>query len=835
MAETLLRDLRYAARAMSRARGVTAVAVLTLALGIGATTTMFSVAYAALWRPLPFAGVDRLVVLYQTRVTPRDGLVRLRWSKPVVDSLQQNLQETAVQAFRPAVGSRAFDSIATFTPTNLTLSAPGDAEQLDGETVSPEYFATLRIAPILGRLFADETVRLTPDATNETVVIAERLWQRRFNRDPQIVGRVVRVNDVPLTIAGVLPAPFAGLSGRSQLWIPRTLAPRLTYSEYLTTPQHFISVIARIATDLDRVNAALAAIGPRLGDRGSPPGAQWSARAVPLTEARVDPTLRRSVIVLVVAAVCVLLTASVNVAALLLARARMRQREMAVRLAIGSSRTRLVRQLLTESALLAAVASTGGIVIAAWGIDLFASIAPDVIASARNDYGTFAPFATPTLDVRMLLFTMAVTIGTTVVCGLVPALQASRPDLVAGLRQNDRGGTRHRMLATLVATEIALAVLLLASSGLLLESFVRIEGMRAGFVADNVLTFWVRPPNSKYLPADGPAIVERVLTRIEQTPGVRSAAVNRCTPFTGCARTTIFFADRPTDPLNAPPVGRHYVSAEYFRTLGIPVLAGRALTTADRIGRPPVTVINETAARRFWPGEDPIGKRVWFGSATGFTDPARPVEVVGVVGDVKYAGVDQPVNADFYTSYLQFAYPDTMVIVKAAGPATAVVPALRSAVASVDGSIPIFDVLTLDDRIAAAVSRPRFNASVVSLFAAAALLLAAIGVYGMLSYSVSSRMREIGVRLALGADSVRVMRLVVGDGLRLTLIGGAIGAAGAVAAARLLRGWLTGVGDLDPWMLAGVAILMLGVAAVAAFLPARRAGAVDPLSVLRSE
>jgi predicted permease len=824
--DTILRDVRYALRTLARARAMTAVAVATLALGIGTTATMFSVAYAALWRPLPFGDVERLVILYQTRSTPRDGLIRLRWSKPTIDQLAT----TVVQAFRPAGASDepAFDSLATFTATNLTLSGPGDPEQLDGETVSPEYFSTLRVAPIVGRTF-------DTDQVSDTIVISERLWRRRFTGDAKILGRVVRVNDLPLTIIGVLPGSFAGLNGRSQLWIPRSIAPRLTYADYLTTPQHFISVVARIRGDIGGVNAALAAIGPRLADSASAPDAVWSARAVPIGEARIDPTLRRSVIVLVVAAFCVLLTASVNVAGLLLARARTRQREMAVRLAIGSSRTRLVGQLLAEAGILSLMATAGGIAIAAWGIDVFASLSPDVIASARNDYGTFSPFATPQLDVGILLFTLAVTVGTTIVCGLAPALQASRPDLVARLKQDDRGGTRHRALGALVAGEIALAFLLLVSAGLLLESFARIERLRSGFVANDVLTFWVRPPNSKYPPADGPAIVERMLSAVEQTPGVRTAAVNRCTPFTGCARTVVFFPGHPADPQSAPVVGRHYVSADYFRTLAIPLVAGRALTPSDRAGRPPVTVVNETAARRFWPGENPIGKRVWFGSATGFTDPTRPVEVVGVVGDVKYESVDQPVNADFYTSYLQFAYPDTMVIVRAAGSASAIVPALRTAVASVDASIPIFDVLTLDDRIAAAVSRPRFNAGVVSLFAAAALLLAAIGVYGMLSYSVSSRMRELGVRLALGASRARVTRLVVGDGLRLTAIGGAIGAAGAIAAARALRGWLTGVGDLDPWMTAGAAIVLFAAAFLAAFIPARRAGAVDPLTVLRQE
>ena len=328
--------------------------------------------------------------------------------------------------------------------------------------------------------------------------------------------------------------------------------------------------------------------------------------------------------------------------------------------------------------------------------------------------------------------------------------------------------------------------------------------------------------------------LERMLASIERAPGVESAAVNRATPFMGGSRSIVFFPDQPAEPATAPAVGRHYVSADYFRTLGIPLRAGRGLTPADRAGRPPVAVVNETGARRFWPGENPIGKRVWFGTTTGpFSDRAHAVEIVGVVGDVKYDGIGQPMGADFYTSYLQFAYPDTMVIVKTRGPAEAVVPALRSAVASVDSAVPIYDVMTLDDRIGAALARPRFNATIVAAFAGAALLLAALGVYGVLSYSVSARMREIGVRLALGADAARVVRLVLGEGLRLAAIGAALGVAAALAATRLMQGLLAGVAPADPRVLAGGALAMLAAACLAAWLPARRASTVDPISVLR--
>ncbi len=824
--DTVLQDVRYAVRAVARMRSVAAVAIITLALGIGATTTMFSVVYGALLRSLPFADPDRLVILFTTSVTPRDGLTRLRWSRPHIIELQASVT--------------SFESVGSFTPALLSTSGRGDPEQVDGEVVSPGYFQALRVAPIAGRIFRSEED--TVAGAQPVTIISARLWKRRFAGDPAIVGGTLRVNEVPLTVIGILPDGFAGLSGKAEIWIPPPMAARLTYAEYLTTAQNFIAVVARLknGVTLGQANAELAAIGSRIAGAGSPRDAVWSAAAVPIGDARIDATVRRSALVLLGAAACVLLIACVNVASLLLARARLRRREMAVRLALGSSRGRLIQQLLTEGLLMAAVAGACGTVLAAWGMEVFARTAPEVVPSGRNNYGLIAAFGRPALDPGVLMFALAMTLGTTMLFALAPALEASRPELATALKENDRGGGRQgRALSMLVISEVALACLLLTASGLLIESFARIQNRRTGFVADNVLTFWVRPPGSRYAPADGPATLERLLTRIQTVPGVESAAVNRCTPFTGCSRSIVFFPDRTVARGDAPGVGRHYVSADYFRTLGIPLLAGRTLTAADRADRAPVAVVNETGARRFWPGETAIGKRVWFGTTTGpFSDPAHAVEIVGIVGDVKYEGVEQPDSpdrADFYTSYLQFSFPDTMMIVKTRGAATSLLPAMRTAVASVDPALPIYDAMTLDERIGAAISRPRFNATLLTAFAGAAVLLAAIGVYGVLSYSVSSRMREIGVRLALGADARRVVSLVLGEGLRLAAIGAGIGLAAALAAAQFLQGLVAGVSASDPRLLAASAVLMTAVAGLAAFLPARRASTVDPIVVLRDQ
>jgi predicted permease len=824
--DTFARDLRYAVRALLRMRGVAVVAILTLALGIGSTTTMFSVVYARLLRPPPFADSDRLVILFNTRVTPSEGLVRLRWSMPNVTALRS--------------AATSFETVASFTGALFSMSGQGDPEHIEGEVVSSDYFKTLRVTPVAGRTFRPEED--TVSGAQPVTMISSRLWRRKFAGDPAVIGGTIVVNDVPLTIVGILPEGVAGLTGKAELWIPPPMAARLTYADYLTTPQNFISVIARLkeGATLAHANAELAAIGSRFIGNGNAPGTSWGAVSVPLRDARVESTDRRSALMLLAAASCVLVIACANVASLLLARARVRRREVAVRLAIGSGRLRLVQQMLTEGLVMATAAGACGTLLAWWAVDVFARTAPAPVPSGRNNYLAIGSLGAPALDPAVLMFTLAVAVSTTLLCALVPALAASRLELVTALKEDNRsGGRRGRALSVLVVGEVAIACLLLTASGLLIENFARIQSRRAGFVADGVLTFWVRPPGSRYPVASGPATVDRLLTRIQAVPGVESAAVNRCTPFSGCSRTILFLPGGPMDPANAPGVGRHYISADYFRTLGIPILAGRALTPADRAGSQPVAIVNESGARRFWPGENPIGKRVWFGSTTGpFSDPARAVEIVGVAGDVKYEGVDQPDRpdrADFYTSYLQFSYPDTMVIVKARGAATALLPAMRTAVASIDPSLPIYDAMTLDERIGAAVSRPRFNATLLCSFAGAAMLLAAIGVYGMLSYSVSARMRDIGVRLALGADSGRVVKLVIGEGLRLAALGGAIGLGASFALARLAQRLLPDAPAWDARFVGVAGVIMLAMSAVAAFVPARRAGAVDPMVVLRND
>ncbi len=819
-------DLRLAWRTIRRMRAAAVVSVVTLALGAGATTTMFSVVYAALLRPVPFPDPARLVMLFLSRETPRGSDDRVRWSY--------------AEAGRLRTDTRSFERVETFSRTSLAVELP-EPRQMDGEVVSAGYFELLGMRPTSGRTFQREDDGETGAAP--VVVISARLRRTYFANDPAIIGRLLPVNGVPLSIVGVLPDGFNGLSGRSDLWIPTAMAPRLTYADYRTTPQHFIPVIARLRPDVSvrEASAEIAVIGPRVASSdatGSDATARWSGSVVPIDDARVDPARRRSALLLFAAIACVLLIACANVASLLVARMCDRRREIAVRSALGAGRGRLIRQLLTESLLLSALGGVVGVVVAAWGVRLIGLTSPSALPSTQTGYVQLSGFAEPSLDPAVLAFALGAVVITTLIFGAAPAFDAARLPLVGVLRDDDRTTARagSRTLTGIVVAEIALAVLLLAGAGLFVTSYRQLQSLRAGFDPDRVLTFRIAPPASRYRPEDGPAVIQRVLEAVQRTPGVQMAAVNRCSPMNdACARTTLFFPGRPADPL-PPVVERHYVSADYFRVLGIALLQGRALTDGDRLGRPPVTVVNETAAARYWPGESPIGKHIWFGSATGFTDPANPVEVVGVVADVKYGAVTEPRGPDFYTLYLQFAYPDTMVIVKAErSDPGALAPALRRSVASVDRSLPIYEVMTLDERSDDAVTRPKFLAGVLGVFAAVALLLAATGVYGVMSFAVASRTRELGIRVALGAGARQVTRMVLRESGRLAAIGGAIGIAAALGLGRVVRTLLIDVSPTDPRSLAAGAVALVAAALLAAYLPARRAARVDPMEALRRE
>jgi predicted permease len=804
-------------------RGSGVVTVLTLALAIGAGTTMFSVIYAALMRPLPFDQPDRLVMISLLRMSPRTGTTPTRFSFREFTAL--------------ATGASTFEGVASYTRTSIAVEVP-DPIQINGEFISPEYWTVLRIRPMLGRLTSssDDGRR----GTGAVAVVSARLWREHFGADAQAVGRSIRVNGVALGVIGVLADGFNGLSERADVWMPSTVAPQLTYADYLTTPQHFIAAIGRLGLGVTvaRANAELATRGPTIangGARDRDPAVTWSAVCVPLNDARIQPAVRRSAWLLVGTIICVLVIACANVASVLIARTQDRMRDVAVRRALGASAWRLLRQLLVESVVLTGLAGGTGVWLAVWGIRLAQIAAPATLPSTQTGYVQLSSFATPAVDGPVLGFALLATLGAILLFSAIPMWEISRPRMATSLRDDARTGSRRKLrtLHVVVIVEMAVAVMLVAGAALLVESARRLERQRAGFDPVGVLTFRVVPPASRYRPEDGPRILEQLLTSVQGVPGVALAALNRCAPLdNGCARALLF---RP-GTTDAPSVERHYVSADYFRALGMPIKEGRGLAAGDRPGRPAVTVINELAARRFWPGRNPVGEHVWFSNPDEFADPAHPLTVVGVVGDVKYGTIDDAPGPDFYTSYLQFAFPDSLFVLKAEpGRSESLLPDVRRAVAAVDPGLPVIDAKPLEASVEAAWATPRFHAATVVTFAIVALILSTIGVYGVATVAVTTRAREMGIRLALGADARAVVRLVKAEHLRLGLAGGLLGLGGALVASRWIGALLYDVAPGDPrGLLLAIALLVAAVLA-GSTRPARRAGAVNPADLLRHE
>jgi predicted permease len=833
MMELFLKDIGQAIRSLSRRRGYALAAIVTLGLGVAANTTVFSLVYGTLYRQPPFPDADRLVVVYRTAAEAGRPPTMFRWSYRRFEELRRE--------------ARSFTGLAAFGRAGVNLgSDDGDPEQTATELVSASYFPILGVAAAVGRVFAAEEDS-TP-GTHPVAVISHALWLRRFGGERTVLGRSVRVSGEILTVIGVMPPGFAGLTGRADLWIPEMMAPRVTYREHLTTDQNFISVMGRLRPEvtLDQVRAELAVLGERI-ERALPDDddvpTQWSATAIPLSEARIDGGNRRAVLFLLGAVGFLLLLACANVAGLGLAHAIARRQEVTVRLTLGASRGRLIRQLMTESTLLGLVAGGLGAVAAAFLIKLVR--APASIAGPANMWGTLGDFAVIRLDLRVLAFTLAATVTAVILSGLVPALHASRTDLATELKDRSggfggggdgSGRSTGRLQSGLVVAEIALALVLSIGAGLLFTSLRRLQETPIGVDPTNVLVFRIQPAEVRYGVAEAPGLLDRVIAAIEVVPGVRSVTVDACAPAgTSCASSTLYVKGRPLPgPGQAPPIQRHYIAPDHFKTLGIPVIRGRPFQPSDRRGSPRVVIINETAARRFWPGVDPLGAQVWFGGGSTFSSPDSTGVIVGVVGDVPYGSLEREQVPSFYTPYRQFTYPFRTVMVKTAGDALSLVPSIRTAVRGVD-DLPIFEVRTLIDQLGDSWARTRFTATLAAIFAAAALVLAAGGVYGLIAHSVNQRRRELGIRSALGAVPADLLRLVVGKGLVLASVGAVIGGVIAFGLGRVLRGLLYGVGAADPMVFLTQAAILIGTALLASYFPARRAARVDPVTALRAD
>jgi putative ABC transport system permease protein len=807
--DTAARDVHYGVRQMIRQPGFAAVAVLTLALGIGGTTAMFSVVNAAILKPLPYPEPERLV-----------------W---VTESLPHAADESAPGPHFLAWRQRArtLEQIGAYVPTVLTLTGAGEPERLDGVRASAELLPTLGVTPLLGRHIAP-----AEDHAGEAgvVLLTHALWQRRFAGDPGVLGRPLTLDDRPYTVVGVLPDDFRFFQP-AELWVPLALDPEQEGAQHVTN----LSAVARLRPGVTREEAqADLEVIRRQYEASMPAGRpvlDGTVRVASLHRVLVGDTARL-LLILLGAVGFVLLVACANVANLSLLRAVARQQEIAIRAALGAGRGRLVRQVLTESLLLAACGGVLGLMAAFWLTDILWRLAGPSAA------GAIAAVATVHLDLVVLGFTALTALGTGVLFGLGPVLQISRVDLAGSLRSTPvmagfRPGALRQLL---VVFEVALTIVLLAGAGLLIRSFANVLEMDPGYRTDQLLTLRISLPEAHYpTPDRRRAFYGDLLERISSMPGVQSAALTNHLPLTRLSfRGWLTIPGHPDtdgdEPPEHPPTPVTIVSPEYFRTMGIPLRAGSLFIDRHDAGSPRVVILSESLARQLFPNEDPIGRQVWV-PGPGKGAPT----IIGVVGDVRHEGLDGQIMPQVYVPLRQSPWASMTLVVRSDGDPMLLGPAVRSEVRAVDPHLPIYELQSMEQRLAQSLSSRRMNLMVVGAFAVLALTLAAVGVYGVMAYTVSQRTREIAIRIALGASVSNVLKLVVGQGLALVGAGVAIGLVGAGALTRVLASLLFGVSPTDPVVFIAAAALLIAIALLACYLPARRATPIDPVVVLRCE
>ena len=818
------RDLRFGVRVLLKRPVFTVVAVLTLALGIGANAAIFGVVDAVLLRPLSFPHPDRLVEIWERNQKSGDdhdsvmGANYLDWRSR----------------------SHVFEELAAHAGTSVNLTGIAEPERIRAARVSASLFPLLGVQPEIGRLFFPDEDQ---PGHQRVVVISDRLWRSHFGSDSEVIGRAITLNNQDYVVVGVAPASFVlPLNESSDIWTPLVFTPE----ELTLRNSHYLKVLARLKPDVtfEQASTQMTAIAAQL-EKDYPKSNEGTGAAVFSLHSEIVGDVKKPLLIFLGAVAFILLIACANVANLMLARASARQREIAVRVALGASRWRLVRQMLIESVVLGLAGGAAGLLLALWGIEFLSAAALQMSVPRAGSIG---------LDTRVLLFTFAASIVTGLIFGLAPALQASKPNLNDALKEGGRSAgslRRSRTRNLLVVSETALAFVLLVGAGLLINSFLKLRAVDPGLQPKNVLTMNITLPRQKYSqPEQVIAFHRQLLEQVEAVPGVVNAGTITALPYGGSTNGFGYTIDSPVAGDQAVSIVSQQASPEFFRTLGVPLLIGREFSNRDIDGAMAVVIISDSLAKRYWPDQNPLGRRIKWGNKD-FGSPW--MTVVGVVGDVRMRGLDTPPKPTLYVPHLQLGEPiktlagitlrDLMaddarsidLVVRSASDASGLASAIRGAVWAVDPNQPVTKVRTMEQVLADTMVVQRFTTWLLAGFAGIALALAAAGIFGVISYSVSQRIHEIGIRMALGADRRDVMKLVVGQGMVPALAGLGIGIAGAIGLTRLMTSLVFHVSVTDPLTFSAVASLLLLVAMAACYLPARRAAKVDPIEALRCE
>jgi len=811
---TIWQDIRYGLRMLLKSPSVSIVATIALALGIGANTAIFSVVNAVLLRPLPFANSEALMSVFEKDQTR--GVLKGSYSYPNFFDLREQ--------------NHVFDHIAAYHDNDFIMTGRGEPIHLQGGVVSADLFSVLETAPLLGRTFLPDEDK--PTETGRVVVLSNRLFASRFNSDASVLNHPITLDGKSYTVIGVMPHDFEFPIQNEPFDLWTTIADDAAGTSPITAQRgaHFLRVIARLKSGVSQTQAQaeVDTIAGRLEQQYPDTNTHKGIRIESALRALVGD-VRPALLILLGAVACVLLIACANVANLLLARAMTRHKEMAVRSALGASRIRVVRQLLTESVLLSFAGGLLGLALAIWWSDL-------LIALGKKDIPRAIQVG---LDWRVLGFTLGVSLLTGLVFGLVPALHLSKTELTESLKESrgaGGGARKNRVRGVLVVAELAIAVVLLVGAGLLIQSFWRLQHVSPGLQPQNILTFNVSLPDVRYPSEKQARFYGDLTTRLGALPGVQAASAVLPLPLSGDRISISFQIDgRPVAPKDEPSADMFVTEPNYFRTMGIPIIKGRDFEQRDDHKSTPVIIVTESLARQYFPGEDAIGKRIKPGISTYDDDKSVMREIVGVVADVRNRALDTEPRPAYYMPQSQVPFNQVIVVVKTSGDPHALISSVNREVAAMDQELPVFGIKTMEEYIAASVAAPRFNTTLLSIFAAVALVLTIIGLYGVMSYSVAQRTNEIGIRMALGAQTRDVLRLIVKQGITLVAIGLGLGMIGALALTRLLAALLFGVTPKDPMTFISIAALLSVVAMLACYIPAWRATRVDPLEALRCE